>query len=337
MSNNYLVVDAEFHHIPLEAAQKVLEMEHESEAGKKLQTKLSDPIRNEAHGKMFAIDACLNHMDICGVDMALAGHASWIGGGLEVCKAMNDGRAKTMRKNPDRYIPLALVPYHQGQPAIDELDRAINELGLKGVMVLTSHQGLTLDDEMLRPFFKKVSELRIPVAVHPSTKRPLWGGEKYYMSGSVAREYDIIKSFVEVLSGVLPKFPELNFLFAHYGGGVPFLLGRIMSWHAPENIDLPNQTKTIREFEDFGLKEDFDRLFDRFYFTMSGTGGWMPAARQALMVIKPERLCFATDYPHEMSRPDDLKAYIDAIKGLDISAADKANIFGGNIQRLFKV
>ncbi len=337
MSKKDLVIDAEFHHIPIEAAQKVREMDHLSAEGKKLQAKLKDPRRLKTHQKMFDVEYCLQHMDECGVDMALAGHASWIGGGLEVCKAMNDGRAMVMREYPDRFIPLALVPYHEGQKAIDELDRAVTELGLKGVMVLTSQQGVTLDDEKLKPFFQKVNELNIPVAVHPTTKRPLWGGEKYFMSGSVSREYDIIKSFVEVLSGVLPEFPDLNFLFAHYGGGVPFLLGRIMSWYAPENMSLPKQTKTIREFEDFGLKPVFDNLFDRFYFTMSGTGGWMPAVKQALLVIKPQRLCFATDFPHEMDRPEDLKAYIKGIEELDIPAVDMSDMFGGNIKRLFKV
>lgn len=337
MSGTYTIIDAEFHHIPLAAAQKVREMEHRTAEGKKLQAKLKDGRRKNTHRKMFDLDYCLEHMDRCGLDMALVGHASWMGGGLEVCRAMNDGRAKVMREYPQKFIPLALVPYLEGRRGIDELQRSVNELGLKGVVVLTSHGGVTLDDERLKPFFKKVAELGIPVMVHPTTKRPLWGGEKYFMSGSVSREYDIIKSFVEVLSGVLPEFPDLKFLYAHYAGGVPFLLGRIMSWYAPPGVDLPKQTKTIKEFEDFGLKAGFDQLFDRFYFTMSGTGGWMPAVKQALMVIKPERLCFATDFPHEMDRSDDMKAYIDGIKALNIPEADKHNMFGGNIKRLFNL
>jgi predicted TIM-barrel fold metal-dependent hydrolase len=160
------------------------------------------------------------------------------------------------------------------------------------------------------------------------------------MSGSVSREYDIIKAFVEVLCGVLPEFPDLNFMFSHYGGGVPFLLGRIMSWYGPPVKGIPKEKvglpKTIREFEDYGLKKGFNELLDRIYYDMAGTGGWMPAVKQALMVLKPDRLCFATDYPFEMSRPADLKAYIAGIKRLDIPEKDKVNILGGNARRLFK-
>ena len=159
------------------------------------------------------------------------------------------------------------------------------------------------------------------------------------MHSSVSREYEIIKTFVEVLQGVLPEFPELKFLFAHYGGGVPFLLGRIMSWYFPKNARMPKEKvgapMTIKEFEDYGLEKGFSELLDRVYFDMAGTGGWMPAVKQAVLGIKPQRLCFATDYPFEMGRPADLKAYITAIQELDIPEDDKVGIFGGNVRRLF--
>ena len=113
-----------------------------------------------------------------------------------------------------------------------------------------------------------------------------------------------------------------------------------MSWHNPENSEIPKEMignpKTIMEFKDFKLKRGFDKLFNQMYFDMAGAGGWMPAVKQALLVIKPERLCFATDYPHEMGRPGDLKAYINSVRKLDIPDDDKMKIFGGNIRSLFK-
>lgn len=337
MSGKYVVVDAQFHHIPMEVFKKALALE--SVEGKKLQARSRTLQYKIVYGRLASAETSVRHMEACGVDTALVGLAPWIQYGLEICKALNNALAKLAKEYPGKFIPLAHVPFLDGQPAIDELERAISELGLKGVTVLTSQRGIRLDDNQLRPFFKKVSHLGVPVVVHP-TVETLWGGEKYQMSGGVSREYEIIKCFVELLSEVLPEFPDLNFLFAHYGGGVPFLLGRIMSWHIPhdggipeEKIDLP---KTIKEFEDFGLKGNFNKLLDRMYFDMAGTGGWMPAVKQALLAIKSERLCFGTDYPYEMSRAADLKAYIGGIKRLDIPEEDKAKILGGNLKRLFK-
>jgi predicted TIM-barrel fold metal-dependent hydrolase len=341
MAKKYVVVDAEFHHVPKQAVDEAQRVVPRFEEGRKIQARLKE-LTSKAEGrKMSDIEAAIRQMDECGVDMAMVGQASWAPAGLEFCRACNDGLAKLSKEYPGKFIPLAIVPCLEGQVAIDELDRAINDLGLKGVTVLTSQGDMRLDDERMKPFFRKASQLRIPVAVHPSTNRPLWGGVKYHMSGSVSREYEIIKAFVEVLCGVLPEFPDLNFLFSHYGGGVPFLLGRIMSWYAPEDAGLPEDKigspKTIKEFEDFGLKKGFNELLDRIHYNMAGTGGWMPPVKQALMVLKPDRLCFGSDYPHEMSRPADLKAYINGIKRLDIPEAHKVKMLGGNVKRLYGV
>jgi len=339
----YVVVDAQFHHVPPEAFKKVDEMVFESKEGKTLQER-----NREARARakpatqgLQNIEAALRHMDECGVDMAMIMMPGWTVAGMEVCKILNDGLARTAREYPGRFLPMAAIPFIEGQRAIDELARAKNELGLKGVSIITNQRGVRLDDEQLKPFFKKVTQLGLPVVVHPPTQeRGLWGGTKYDMDGSVSREYEIIKCFVEVLRGVLPEFPDLNFVFAHYGGGVPSLLGRIMSWYTPpESSGLPkkevNLPMTIREFEEFGFKSYFDKLLDRVYFDMAGTGGWMPEVKHALSAIKPERLAFASDYPHEMSRPADYKAYLNGIKGLDIPEEDKMKILGGNMKALF--
>lgn len=334
MSKKYLVVDTEFHHVPWEAAKKAKGL---PDGDLKFRNIVETP--DMAYKKVFDLETCIRHMEACGVDMALVGLATWTTADLDVCKAINNGLAGAASSYPGRFIPMAHVPYFDGQPAIDELDRAVTELGLKGVTMVSDHRGRRLDHNGLRPFFKKLSRLRIPVVVHPSVRVPIWGGEKYFMSGSVSREYDIIKALVEVLCGVLPEFPDLTFLFSHFGGGAPFLLGRIMSWYVPEDGRVPKdmlgKPKTYRQFVEYGLKKDFDKLLDRIYFNTAGIAGWMPAFNQALMVIKQERICFGSDYPWEMGRESDMKAFIGAIKRLKVSEKAKINILGGNTLRLF--
>jgi len=343
--NKYLVIDAQFHYVPSEVFQKVDETVFETKEGRALQERNKDP-RTKARPatqRLQDIEADLKHMDECGVDMAMIMMPGWGVAGVEVCRILNDGLARAAREYPDRFLPVAAVPYIEGQRSIDELDRVKNELGLKGVSVLTNQRGIRLDDEQLKPFFRRIVDLGLPVVVHPPTQeRGLWGGTKYDMDGSVSREYEIVKCLVEVLCGVLPEFPDLNFLFAHYGGGVPSLLGRIMSWYTPPEIsDIPKREvylpMTLREFEEFGYKQYFDKLLDRVYFDMAGTGGWMSEVSHALSVIKPERLAFASDYPHEMSRTADYKAYLEGIMSLDIPENVKKKMLGENIKALFKV
>ncbi len=334
MAKRYLVVDAQNHYIPKEAAAKAKVAEGINYGGRAVNPNL-------AYQKVFDIEANLRQMEECGIGMCLLGLSTWIAPGGEVCKVINDAYSKLDRDYPGKYITLAHVAYQEGAPALAELERAIKGLGLKGVTVLTSIKDITLDSEKLYPFWEKVSELGIPVVVHPTVKAPIWGGVKYDMSSSVSREYEIAKSVVEVLCGVLPRYPNLKFVFAHYGGGMPFLKGRIMSWFSIKPDDVPADMReiprTLQQVEELGLIPTFNKLFDRLYFDMAGTGGFMPAAKAALMSIKPTRICFATDYPFEFRRPNDYKAYVAAIKRLAIPEEDKKAMLGVNILRLFKV
>jgi predicted TIM-barrel fold metal-dependent hydrolase len=341
MEKKYTVIDTEFHHVPWEAAQRARDLPGPGPYG---ESKFSAIIDNmdSTYSKFFDVKACLQHMENCGVDMTLIGQATWTIASLEVCRIINDELAREAAAHPGKFIPMAHVPPLDGQPALDELERAVNELGMKAIAVTTSQQqGATIDDERMKPFFKKASQLNVPVVVHPSVKMPIWGGTKYFMSGSVSREYDIVKSLVEVLCGVLPEFPNLRFLFSHYGGGAPFLLGRIMSWYAPPDSAVPKELvgkpKTYAEFLECGLKERFDALLDRIYFNTAGTGGWLPALKQALLVISPERICFGSDYPFELARVADYRGFISDVMSLDVPEHVAAGIFGGNAKRLFNV
>jgi len=299
MSKKYTVVDAEFHHIPLEAAKQ---------AGRTAKGEIDFSVRvksaNPTFRRIFDIESSLRHMEESGVDMALIGLATWAEPGLEVCRAINDGLAKVVKDYPGKFIPLAHVPYLEGRSALDELTRAVNELGLKGVTMMTSLQDIRLDDKQLKPFFKKVRELRIPIMVHPNVKMPIWGGTKYYMSGSVSREYDVCKAAVEVMYGVLKEFPDLKFIIPHHGGGLASLLGRVIAWFEPDQWNIPEDIKglpkTPRELEQLGIDVEFRKIFDNLYFDTAGFGGWMPITESTVKVVRADRLCFGTDYPFEI-------------------------------------
>ena len=139
MDTKYVVVDAQFHYLPWEACKKSEQKAHKA--------RIKDPALNMAYHRLYNLEAAISHMQECGVDMVLAGLANWILAGLEVCKVINDGLAKLVKEHPGKFIPLAHVPYFETKGAIDELDRAINDLGLKGVTVMTSHRGIRLDDK----------------------------------------------------------------------------------------------------------------------------------------------------------------------------------------------
>jgi len=123
---------------------------------------------------------------------------------------------------------------------------------------------------------------------------------------------------------------------------MPGLKGRLRAWFEPEGLDIPaeikNTPKTPRELDALGIPQAFDAVFDKLYFDMAGSGaGWLPAIKAALATLRTDRICFGTDYPHDMHTAQDIKSFIDTIKQLDTPEQDKRLMLGENIKRLFKV
>ena len=333
-----VVVDAHFHHVPLAVYEKLDGLALDDVEARRLQLKNRDPAYagSKANRLLRDLDATLRFMDDVGIDVSLLQMPSWSVAGLDVCRALNDGLAKAARENPARFLPVASVPYIHGQASLDELTRIRDELGLAGISILTSHKDIRLDDPSLRPYFRKAAALGLVILAHPPTQaKGIWGGTTWNMDSSVSRQYENVKCFTEVLHGLLPEVGGLRFLFSHFGGGVPSLLGRIKSWYRPPpqagidatHIELP---MTIAEFEDHGLAPYFNSLMEHCWFDVAGTGGVLSEVPHAMAVISLKRLCFGTDYPHEMARPRDARAYWEGIAGLDAPEAARRGILGGN-------
>lgn len=337
MKNKWLVIDAHTHYLPQEAVAKA-----GTGGGFDYSALLSGEM-SIPYKRIQDIEGILRIMEGAGVDMAVLNNASWGAQGLEVCKALNDGYAKATRDYPGKFIACGHITLQPGQETVDEVERCINELGLKGMSVVSSLPEVTLDSPELWPIYEKIDQLGVPIVVHPTVRFPLWGGgEKYEMRRTISREYDIAKATVEVMYGVLKDFPNLKFLMPHYGGGMPGLKGRQRAWFEPEGWDIPaeiqNCPKTPRELDELGLPKAFDELFDKLYFDMAGSGaGWIPAIKAALLTMSTDRMCFGTDYPYDMHTAGDIKSFIDNIKQLDIPETDKRLMLGENIKKLFKV
>jgi predicted TIM-barrel fold metal-dependent hydrolase len=171
----------------------------------------------------------------------------------------------------------------------------------------------------------------IPVFIHPTLRKNLWGGEKYDLFLTASREYDLAKSFVEIIYGVLPRYPELKVLMSHLGGGLPALKGRFLAKHQPDDFPLPPEERgqwlTVNQAKALGLVENFDSLLKNFCFDSAGYGGWVPIMKFALEVLGSDHVCFGTDYPFEFKNPNDVRKYITDIKDMGASGRDQEKSF----------
>lgn len=278
--------------------------------------------------------AHLRAMDEAGVDASVVHLAQWNQKGLAVCKELNDGFAELAAQFPARFLPCVHVPLSGDEETLIELERGAKGLGFRAVALLTSEGDVHLGNESLRPLFASISELGLPVLIHPAM-RPRGAAMDFNLIASVERAADINRAAVRAMYAVLSRFPDLRFVMPHHGGAVPFLKGRIQMSYKPAWADIPKDREFLPlsplEREALGLEKPFEELFGKLYFDTAGFAGWMPATRAALLSVSPRRLCLGTDFPQEMHSGADIRAHIQGIRALDLPNEEIEGILGGNI------
>ncbi|HMA81866.1 MAG TPA: amidohydrolase family protein, partial [Candidatus Binatia bacterium] len=145
----------------------------------------------------------------------------------------------------------------------------------------------------------------------------------------LTREFDLGVAVTRLIAGgVLDRYPELQLVFAHFGGGMAGYKERIS-----------------RSSYRFKLPRSFDDYFDLLYFDMAGFEGSPIALRCALEAIRPERMVFGTDYPQNFNSSDPKQGksvdgvgdYIDEIRKLALDEKIKENMLGRNAAKLLKI
>lgn len=140
--------------------------------------------------------------------------------------AYNDALAEVVASSNGRFSALAMVPLQDPPAAAKELVRALT-IGLSGVEIASSIDGVDLCDTTFEPFWREAEERGAFVLVHPL--RPL--GAQHY---NTHRLPDIVGNPAEstaavgrwILSGLLRRFPRLRLCVVHGGGFLPYQAGR---------------------------------------------------------------------------------------------------------------
>lgn len=86
----------------------------------------------------------------------------------ETAKQLNDGIAGIVKERPDRFVGMATVPLQNVASAIKELERAVNQLGMRAVDIGSNVNGMNLNEPELFPFFQKAQDLGILVSSIPA-------------------------------------------------------------------------------------------------------------------------------------------------------------------------
>ncbi|KAH6939421.1 hypothetical protein HPB50_017819 [Hyalomma asiaticum] len=180
---------------------------------------------------------------------------------LDFSRLQNDFVASMVSQRPDRFVGLCTVPMQSPQLASEELKRCVTQLGMRGVIIGSHVNELTLADRALDPFYKLRRVLLLDVlasigvvartslrasARKSSSLVAVWLYGRYFccrcklalqeragqrmarVPKYVGMPAETTAAICEVIfGGLLERFRRLKLCFAHGAGSFPYTVGRI--------------------------------------------------------------------------------------------------------------
>ena len=258
----------------------------------------------------------------------------------ELARVANDALAEVCRSHPDRFPGfVASLPMNNVEASLAEIDRAITQLGARGIQVFTNVAGKPLSAPEYRPIFQKMVAHDLPVWVHP-----MRGPQFADYAGEQASEHEIWFSFGWpyettacmtrlIYSGIFDELPTLKIISHHMGGMIPYFAGKIKLGFRQIFFGTTDDNPVARES---GLKKPPIEYFKMLY---ADTALGEVAPTQCGHAFFGTAAClFATDAPFDAEQGYRLIANtLHAVEALDISAAERERIFAGNARALLKL
>ncbi len=153
------------------------------------------------------------------------------GPALQMSKEVNDEISDMTRKFPDRFAGLATLPAQDVNASIEELERAVKALGLKGAELDMEVHGANWDEPQFLPLFKAAESLGALLFFHPQPQEnivALGRTRKYGLPNSIGVPLeDTLLVATLIYGGILEKCPNLKVCVAHGGGPACFGMGRM--------------------------------------------------------------------------------------------------------------
>jgi 6-methylsalicylate decarboxylase len=235
--------------------------------------------------------ARLRLMDRAGVQMQVLSACPQTPYGGDAKKAagaarfVNDQYAGLIQAHPDRFAAFATLPMPHLEESVDEMGRALDELGMAGVAMNTSVLGHALVEPDFEPVFAELNRRGAVLYLHPagnSACSPLIGN--YHLTWMVGAPVEDTISVMHLIThGIPARYPNIKIINSHLGGALPMLLQRAddqYGWEAPDTPERPSVAARRMWYDTVGH-------------------GHVPALRCAIDSLGADRLLLGTDFPYE--------------------------------------
>ncbi len=254
---------------------------------------------------------------------------------LRIHRECNQDIYDVVTEHPDRFLGMGMVPMQDVPKAIEEMERIIGDLGLKGIILNDPVAGVTYDDPRFRPFFEAAEAAGALLFFHQGGATITTGrNARYKLPNAIGNltERTLLYATL-VFGGVLDDFPDLNLLLAHGGGYVPYGIARLdkVAGALPGDFD-GEMRPPFGPDDGFAQERPPSDYLDRFFYDCCTYSG--PVLRFLVDTVGVDRVVLGTDYPAPMFLHDPVN-WVNGLPELD--ASEKQAILVDNSNHLLGV
>lgn len=229
----------------------------------------------------------------------------------EIARIVNDAYAELIAQHPTRFKAFASIPMDDSDEAVKELHRAIDELKMNGVILLSNIGGKPLTSPEYRPFFAEANRMKLCILLHPMLPANTDPFREYVLGPIVGFMFDTTLAVARMcFDGMFRDFPDIRWIIGHLGGAVPYLMERLDNgWR-----DFVECRAKIDELPSYYLKK-------LYYDTVNFNPHMLMMVRD---MIGADHMVMGSDYPHLLGSID---RAVSSIHNLDLPDDEKRQIF----------
>jgi hypothetical protein len=256
-----------------------------------------------------------------------------VGFATATATAYNNWLEAEYTKKDNRLYGVGLMPVENPEGAIKEMRRCKRERKNFVAMLWPSvtASGKTYGDPSFWPVYEEAEKLDMPIALHGAP--------------SLGFGFDLFRPFVKVhtlehpvplfvqltdiiFSGVFDDFPKLRIAFLEGGSSwVPFMIDRLD--YEYETVQGMEVRKKVRHTPSYYLTETEN-------FWVSCEMGER-AMKHTVAMMGPDRIFYASDFPHEPTEQALLEDIPDFLARTDLDDAVKAKVLYHNAKKFYRL
>jgi 6-methylsalicylate decarboxylase len=271
----------------------------------------------------WSVQKSLDDMDKGGVATAiLSGNVPQVRplgseAATRIARQSNEHARQLAADHPGRFGVFAMLPLPHIEESLKEIAYALDTLEADGIGILTNYGDKWLGYPCFEPIWDELNRRKATVYTHPADANCCVNLVQGVPPTAVEWGADTTRSITSLIfSGTSRKYPDINWIFSHGGGGLTAFAERLLV-----------QMVATKPYQGRFTRETVQAELDRFHYDTAqvSLGGTLAALAKLVPV---SQIVYGSDFPYRTAVEH--SEGVDAIFG----AEDRKRVNRGNALRI---